>query len=206
MPKIIAVLNQKGGTGKTTLATNLAVAGARRGLRVLLVDSDRQGSARDWHAAGDGCGVQIVAADTPSSAASLPNLASNYDLVLVDGAPSAGPMAAAVLKVADFVLIPVQPSPYDIWAAGELVELVQARKAVNEALGTAFVVSRAIPRSGLAADVVAALEGHGLPVLAARTHQRVSYPNSVGRGKSVFDSDDAAARSEIESIFEEIMR
>lgn len=204
MKQIIAVLNQKGGTGKTTLATNLAVAGTRRGLRVLLVDSDRQGSARDWHAAGDGCGVQIIAADTPSSVASLPTLAAGYDLVIVDGAPSAGLMAAAVLKVVDYVLIPVQPSPYDIWAAGELVEMVKGRQGVSERLGAAFVVSRAIPRSGLAGDVVAALEGHGLPVLNARTHQRVSYPNSAARGKSVFDADDLAAQAEIESIFAEI--
>lgn len=204
MSKTIAVLNQKGGTGKTTLATNLAVAAARRGLKVLLVDADKQGSARDWHAAGDGCGVQVIAADTPSSVSSLPALAQAFDLVVVDGAPSAGLMAAAVLKVADQVIIPVQPSPYDIWAAGELVEMVKARQAVQEDLKAAFVVSRAIPRSGLAGDVLGALQGHEMPILESRTHQRVSYPNSAARGKSVFDTDDTAAQAEIESIFAEI--
>lgn len=202
---LIAVMNQKGGVGKTTVATHLAVAGARAGKRVLLVDADRQASARDWHAAGDGCGVQVIGVDTPSSVASLTSVSKAYDLVVIDGAPSASLLSAALLKVVDRVVIPVQPSPYDIWAADALVGLIHERQALADGEPKAwFLVNRAIPRTALSSDVVSALESRGLPTLTARTHQRVSYANSAAFGGTVFQTSDRGAQAEIEAIFNEV--
>lgn len=204
---IVTIANQKGGTGKTTLATNVASVAAAEGLSVLLVDADRQGSARDWHAAGDGNGVEILAADTPTSVPTIAGLADRYGLIVIDAPPSASAMGAALVKVSDLVIIPVQPSPYDIWACGELVELVKQRQELADGRPVAaFVISRAINRSNLAGDVAGALADYGLPVLKARTVQRVAYASTAAQGRSVLDSDDEAAQAELRELFAEIRK
>lgn len=128
----IAVLNPKGGTGKTTLATNLARALHDRGLRTLLVDSDPQGSAADWHAGREDNPLPLLAYGKPENFKALPGIAQPYAYVLIDGAAKLEGMITAALKVADRVLIPVQPSPYDIWAVTDLVDLIRARQEVTE--------------------------------------------------------------------------
>src|SRR5699024_1891746 len=114
--KVIAVLNQKGGSGKTTIATHLARAFQLEGSDVLLVDSDPQGSARDWAAVDENQPVPVVGIDRPTIARDLKSVARK-DLVVIDGAPQAADLAISAIKAATAILIPVQPSPYDIWAA-----------------------------------------------------------------------------------------
>ena len=141
---VIAVLNQKGGSGKTTIATHLARSLQLDGDSVLLVDSDPQGSARDWAAVREEQPVTVVGIDRPTIERDLKHIARK-DFVVVDGAPQAADLAVSALKAADFVLIPVQPSPYDIWATAELVDLVKQRIELTDGrLQAAFVVSRAI--------------------------------------------------------------
>ena len=111
-----AILNQKGGAGKTTISVNLAMALQQSGQRVLLVDSDPQGSARDWHAAGNGSLLTVIGLDRPTLDKDIKAL-NGYNKILIDGAPQLAEMAVSPIKCADIVLIPVQPSPYDIWAA-----------------------------------------------------------------------------------------
>lgn len=127
----IAVLNQKGGSGKTTIATHLARAWQLAGLDVLLVDSDPQGSARDWAAVREDQPVPVVGIDRPTIERDLRALGHKQRIV-IDGAPQAADLAASAIKAADLVLIPVQPSPYDIWAAADLVELIKARQEITD--------------------------------------------------------------------------
>ena len=115
MSKIIAVLNQKGGAGKTTLSTNLARALQLGGDKVLLVDSDPQGSARDWNAAGNGELLPVIGLDRPTLAKDIQAIRDNQDWIIIDGAPQIAELAVAAIKCADLILIPVQPSPYDVW-------------------------------------------------------------------------------------------
>lgn len=204
--KVIAVLNQKGGAGKTTIATHLARAIQLDGQDVLLVDSDPQGSARDWAAVREDQPVTVVGIDRPTIERDLKNLAKK-DVVVIDGAPQAADLAVSAIKAADFVLIPVQPSPYDIWATADLVELVKQRIEITDGrLRAAFVVSRAIKGTKIGAEVSAALEGYGLPVLSSRVIQRVVYPGTAAAGSTVLDAEpngDAAA--EIRALAAEIM-
>lgn len=203
--RVIAVLNQKGGSGKTTIATHLARALQLEGREVLLVDSDPQGSARDWAAVREDQPVTVVGIDRPTIGRDLKSVAYQ-EFVVIDGAPQAADLAVSAIKAADFVLIPVQPSPYDIWATAELVELVKQRIEVTDgALQAAFVVSRAIKGTRIGAEVADALNGYELPVLDARITQRVSYPGTAAAGTTVLDSDpngDAAA--EIRALVAEI--
>ena len=187
--KVIAVLNQKGGSGKTTIATHLARAFQFTGSSVVLIDSDPQGSARDWSAAREEQPLSVIGIDRPTIERDLKSLAAT-DFAVIDGAPQAADLAVSAIKAADFVLIPVQPSPYDIWAAADLVDLVKQRIEVTDGkLQAAFVVSRAIHGTKLGQEVGDALNGYGLPVLTTRIAQRVIYPGTAALGETVFDSE-----------------
>lgn len=193
---VIAVLNQKGGSGKTTIATHLARALQLDGADVLLVDSDPQGSARDWAAVREDQPLTVVGIDRPTIDRDLKNVARK-DFVVIDGAPQASDLAVSAIKAADFILIPVQPSPYDIWATADLVELVKQRIEVTDGrLQAAFVVSRAIKGTRIGAEVTEALAGYGLPVMESRITQRVIYPGTAAAGTTVMEAEpegDAAA-------------
>ena len=203
--KVIAVLNQKGGSGKTTIATHLARALQLAGADVLLVDSDPQGSARDWAAVREDQPLTVVGIDRPTIDRDLKQVARK-DFVVIDGAPQAADLAVSAIKAAHFVLIPVQPSPYDIWATADLVELVKQRIEVTDGkLQAAFVVSRAIKGTRIGAEVTEALNGYGLPVLESRITQRVSYPGTAAAGSTVMDAEpDSDAATEVRALANEI--
>ncbi len=186
--KIIAVLNQKGGAGKTTVATNLARAIQLLGHTVLLADTDPQGSARDWAAANESQPVPIAGFDRASLDRDIKSVAKDVDYVIIDGAPQIKELAVAAIRAANLVLIPIQPSPYDIWAASDLVELLKARIDITDGkLKAGFVISRAIKNTKLGREVVDALEGYELPILNTIIYQRQIYPSSAATGLAVAD-------------------
>lgn len=204
---VIAVLNQKGGSGKTTIATHLATALMIAGHDVLLVDSDPQGSARDWAAVREDQPVPVVGIDRPTIGRDLKNLARK-EFVVIDGAPQAADLAASAIKAADFVLIPAQPSPYDIWATADLVELVKQRIEITDGkMQAAFVVSRAIKGTRIGSEVTNALNGYELPVFESRVTQRVIYPTTAATGTTVFDQDpEGPAATEINALMNELKK
>lgn len=205
--QVIAVLNQKGGAGKTTIATHLARALQLAGHKVLLIDSDPQGSARDWAAVDpEGQPLAVVGIDRPTIERDLKSIAP-HDFVVIDGAPQAADLAISAIKAAHLVVIPVQPSPYDIWAASDLVDLVKQRIEVTDgALRAAFVVSRHIAGTKLGGEITEALEGYGLPVLATKIGQRVAYPGTAAKGTTVLDADPASdAAAEIRALADEVV-
>lgn len=202
---IVSFLNPKGGSGKTTLSTNIARAFHERGFKVLLVDSDPQGSASDWHAAREDNPLPFIAYGKPDNLKAVPSVAAPYDYVFIDGAAKLEGMIAAAVKVSDAVLIPVQPSPYDIWAAADLVDLIKARQEVTEGKPqAAFLVSRTIKRTILGKEITAALAEYGLPVLQSLTVQRQIYPRTASDGLSVFDDVNKEAAAEINAIADEL--
>ena len=201
----MAMLNQKGGSGKTTIAINLAHAFQRLGDDVLIVDADPQGTARDWSDSSVEGICPVVGLDRESLARDLPAVAQPYDWVVIDGPPQLAGISAAAVRVADVVLIPVQPSPYDIWSCADLVDILDARRTVTDGLPhAAFVVSRAITNSKLSNQISDALEAYGLPVLKSRTTQRVAYPTTAADGHTVFSDPSSLASQEIEAIREEV--
>ena len=201
----IALLSQKGGAGKTTVAVALARAFQLEGKDVVLVDADPQGSARDWRAAREEPLVPVIAIDRPTLDKDL-SVVSRESWVVIDGPPRSNEIIVSAIRAADLVLIPVQPSPLDVWAAAEVVELVKTRQAVTggKPLG-AFVVSRAQKRTELARKVREPMEEYGLPALQWGTTQRQVYPASMSDGLTPLDIDPKGdAAYEIRQIVREI--
>ena len=204
---VISVLNQKGGVGKTTLSVNLAAELARRsGARVLLVDADPQGSALDWAAARTADPlISVVGFPRPSIHKEIEQIGYGYGFVVIYGPPRVTDLARSAIMAADLVLIPVQPSPYDIWAADEVVKLIEEAN-IYKSLKSAFVVNRKIANTALGRDVSEALAAYSVPVLACTIGQRVIFAEAVAQGLAVFEVDpDGPAAQEIETLKNELM-
>jgi len=203
---IIGVLNQKGGVGKTTLSVNIAAALARTGKRVLLIDADPQGSALDWAAAREGDPLfAVVGLPKPSIHKELALVGEGYDVVVIDGPPRVTDLARSAIMASDVVLIPVQPSPYDIWAADEVVKLIQEASVFKENLKSVFVINRKIANTAIGRDVREALEAYDLPTLEASIVQRVAFAEAAAVGKAIYEQDrDGVASQEIEAVVNEL--
>ena len=199
-------VNGKGGCGKTTISVNIAHALRLRGYKVLLVDADQQGSARDWQERNQGEFFPVVGLDRETLPNDLPAISGGYDYVVIDGAPHIAKLTVAALKVADFVFIPVQPSPYDIWATADTVDLVKTRQEITDGLpSAAFIVSRAIKNTKLSKEIKKALLSYSLPVLETPTTQRVVYGESAATGQTVMSDLNPDAKDEINRITDEIL-
>jgi chromosome partitioning protein len=195
---IVALLNQKGGVGKTTLALHLAGQWARQGKRVILIDADPQGSAPDWseQRAREGLprlfGVIGLARDTLHREA--PELARDARHVVIDGPPRISGLTRSALLAADLVLVPAQPSPFDGWASGEALKLIAEARVFRPALVARFVLNRCAARTLIARETAEWLIDHDPPALVSRIGQRVGFADAARNGRLIGEVDENGAR------------
>ncbi|MFH1605595.1 MAG: ParA family partition ATPase [Pseudomonadota bacterium] len=208
---ILALLNQKGGVGKTTLALNLAGEWARQGHRVTLIDADPQGSALDWsqQRSREGLprlfGVIGLARDTLHREA--PELARDADYVVIDGPPRVASLMRSALLTADLVLIPVQPSPLDGWASAEMLSLFTEARIYRPELVARFVLNRCASRTVMARETAEMLADHDPQALASAIGQRIGFAAAAQSGRLVAElDDDTLAAREITALAGEIDR
>jgi len=204
---VLAFLNQKGGVGKTTLATNIATALAQQGQKVLYIDADQQGSALDWSAARKGDLLfPVVGLPKDTLHREMAALGSPYDWVVIDGPPRVYNVAKSAIAAADIVVIPVQPSPYDVWAAKEIVDLITEVRVIKANLNAVFAVNRKIVGTAIGRDVAEALASYPVLVLKAAISQRVSFAERAAAGQTVVETDPTgAAAQEIRAMVAELM-
>lgn len=204
--KIMALLNEKGGGGKSTASTNLATALHRAGKRVLLIDADPQGTSRDWRAASpegaDLPAVRFVMNEKQLSAALDPKLA---DYFVIDAPAKVEKMSAAIVRLAHVVLLVIQPSGADVWASAAAVKMVKARQSAGGKAEAAFLVNRTTKGTKLSALMAGGeWNGYGIDQLSATIGNRTAFAQAMTDGVSVFDLQDAKAKGEISDIITEL--
>jgi chromosome partitioning protein len=204
---IIALLNQKGGVGKTTLAVHLAAGLAAKG-RTLLLDADPQGSAVSWSSQRESAPpFTVTALAKPTIHRDIAQISHGYEHVVIDGPPRASDLARSVIMAADFILIPVQPSPYDLWAAQETVELIQEAETFKPGLKAAFVMNRKTANTAISKSAKEALSDLPFPALTAEITQRVIFAETAATGETVAErGPKSAAAREIAAFIKELKK
>lgn len=205
--KVVGVIHGKGGTGKSTIAVNVARALQLRGLDVAIIDCDAQGTAQSWKASRDDS-EELPAVFGIGKASALESdvrrLSDSFEVAIIDGGAHLDKIHAAIIKTSDLALVPVQPSPTDIWPTEQLVQLIQRRQEVTSGPEAAFVISRRKVGSRLGDSVQEVLSRFELPIWEG-TADRVAYAEAMGKGRSVVEMSDEKAAEEIETLTEQIL-
>ncbi len=205
---VIALVGNKGGAGKTTLSVNLA-AGLAKQKSAVLVDADPQGSALQWNAFTDASDAITVIEANGDLNTRVKELSKEYDYVVIDCPPSVhAPQTIAVLEICDLALIPVQPSPVDLWATVHTEKAVEDARQSNTNLQAVLVINQLETRTTLSRLVRDALSEIGLPVAKTAIRRRAIFRNSVLEGKNVFEVGRRGidAANEIDELIREVIK
>jgi chromosome partitioning protein len=205
---IIAVVNQKGGTGKTTVATNLAALFARQGGEVLLVDADPQQSALDWQRdrPGELPPVSVVGLPAPNLHREIPRLRTKYGVILIDGGGRITATARATVAVAEFLLVPTMASKPDALSTQRFFqEVVEEVAAMKGHVSGAILLSMLKTGTAFNTSGQAVIKALGYPVLDTVLYHRITYQEAFAQGMSVGEYDPRSkAAEEMQALFQEV--
>jgi chromosome partitioning protein len=212
--KIIAVANQKGGSGKTTVSMQLAGAIARRGNKVLVVDADPQGTATRWAASAEDehpfpASVVGLSAANEKVHREVKKFIDDYHYIIIDCPPAAdSPVPQSALLIADLVLVPIIPSPLDMWAAVGIRQVISNVSDLNEGLKSRLVLNQCQPNTTLTQETLEVLPEFGIELAKAQLRHRQVYRQSAVFGQTVHDfgGKASAAIAEMESLTSEVFK
>lgn len=205
---IITVAQQKGGSGKTTLSAHLAVAFALGGMRVAILDCDPQGSLGEWFEAreealgDDKTSLIFRTASGWGARREARSLASNLDVVVVDTPPKTDTEARPAIEAANLVVVPVQPSPMDVWACGATIAL-----AAKERTPALLVLNRVPPRAAITEEMAQALRQTEAPLAQTRIGNRVGFAGAMKQGLTIMETDKSGKGSqELAALRAEVLK
>lgn len=203
--RIITVAQQKGGSGKTTLTVNLAVALRRKGFSVAVLDTDPQGSLGRWFMerlgrVGEDGGLEFSTSSAWGASYEGEKLKKRFDVVLIDTPPKIESDLRPALRVADLVLVPIASSQVDLWATEGVLDLADREKRP-----VLIVLNRTRPNTRLGTEVASGAAALGVDVARAQVANRVAYAETLGHGGAVAEGAPGPARDEIAALAEEVM-
>jgi len=201
--KIISFLNGKGGVGKTTTSINIATCLARQGHKVVMVDTDPQGSISNWYDESK-CKFDLAEAASEKEVYTVRKQLKEYDYVVIDGAAAISAISSAAVMVSDLVLIPVTPSPLDFAACGAILAVVEARENLQPVIAR-FLITKKVASAKMLEVLKESIADTGVPALRTGTSQRQVYVRTMMDGGTVFDTTDGNAKGEIEIMTKEIV-
>jgi chromosome partitioning protein len=207
--RIVAVTNQKGGSGKTTTSMTLAAGLALRGVPTLVVDADQQGSALRWSTATEeGYPATVInLAASGKLASALRDHLENYEVIVIDCPPSIdAPVTGAALVAANLALIPVTPAGIDTWATEQILAKIEAARGMNPDLVAKVLLSKVLNTTVAAAVAEDMRADDRLDVLPLQISHRVSYVESSTLGKSIYATGDDRAIDECNALVAEVIR
>jgi chromosome partitioning protein len=206
--QIITVAQQKGGSGKTTVAAHIAVALIHRGKSVAVLDVDPQGSLGEWFEARERClggaatGLRFRTASAWGARREARDLARDHDFVVVDTPPKSDSEARPAIEAANLVAVPVQPTPVDLWSTDSTLAMI-ARERVSGLL----VINRVTQRAKLATEMIAAIRRLGCVAANSQLGNRVGFAASMGKGSTVLELEPSSkAAQEVQALAEEMLQ
>jgi len=208
MAKVIGLIQVKGGAGRSTLATNLAGELARQG-KVLLIDCDMpQGTSASWIALRKTSDVTPAIADNHIDLVQVIEAhQSMHDFIVLDGPPRIAAMTRAIMLLSDLTLIPIAASAAEIWATSDMVPIVEDARTVKPDLNInlVWIRYRGYTRSAKEISLSASRE-LGLRALKTKISYRVAYSDALAAGRTVTETTDKIAKSEIQALTREVIR
>ncbi len=215
MPITVAVLNEKGGVGKSTIATNIAAAAHLSGRRTILLDLDKQGTSFDWYSArrenSKLNGLTVARADKALDLRKFRELSKGFDVAVCDGPPHTGDITRAAAVAADVVVIPLRPGFFDWWACADTIALMDSADSIRvelqrQPLRRLFVINGATANTRMARQAQEAIAGAGGEVFPEPIITRQAYAMVTQYGESVFtEGNDAVAVDEMKRLWESIL-
>jgi chromosome partitioning protein len=203
---VISVVNQKGGVGKTTIAINLASCLSDRGYRLILVDADPQGSVLQWQSIGGDVAFGVTHHPEPLSQRDIRRMIRNSDHAVIDAPPALGEIIHSILSISELVIVPIGPSPLDIWSSKETLSLIQQLRRRHRRMKAMLLICRKIARTRVGRDAREAMESYDLDVFDTEISQRIAYVEAMISGLSVLDyAPRSDAAEEIRSLCQEVI-
>ncbi|HEX2858881.1 MAG TPA: ParA family partition ATPase [Alphaproteobacteria bacterium] len=196
---VITVAQQKGGSGKSTLAAHLSVAFAQMGYSTMLFDTDPQGTCSHWHAQRKKDDIGLIATSGWRLTRDLAMAREANDVIIIDTPPHAEMDIKVSTRAADLVVIPLQPSPADVWAVKETFNTVS-----GESRNALVVLNRAVFRANITAETKQKLAVLEVPVAETEIGSRVLFAASMETGMTVLDGFANISQAEVMSLVREI--